>query len=309
MGYTVVMRQPVGVSPTQRTVERASVRHPVFSSLILCLAVGLQPGFGLAQAVGVSQKHHPWGLFKPGAWKLVREVKQTLDEKGLVTCTITTDTRTTLLELGKDGVILERESVHEVAGKRFVDDPETIKQGFHGELLSQDLKIKEAGTAQVEVEGRKIACKILQLDCSGPASKTVTTIYYSPTVAPYVLKRHSVTTDLEGNNSRIETTADVMALDMPYKVLADIQRTAYVKVVQKHPKGSTFTRVIISPRVPGGVVWHGSKELDKAGRLIRYSTLELIDYGLEMEVQRTGLFGLRRKGGLFRKPRPRLLPQ
>jgi hypothetical protein len=33
--------------------------------------------------------------------------------------------------------------------------------------------------------------------------------------------------------------------------------------------------------VPGGIVAHSSKELDADGHLIRRSTLEVVDYGLE----------------------------
>ena len=267
--------------------------------LILWLAIGPHSGPGVAQAAGISQKHHPWGCFRPGAWRLTRVVKETLNEKGLVTYTSITDKRTTLLDVQKDGVCLAFDVVHEVAGKRFSRDPETLKEGFHGELVSQGLKISEAEDEHVVVEGRKIPCHILELEFSGPASRTVTKIYYSNTVKPYVLKRQSVTTDLKGNNSRSETTISVVALDMPHKVLAEIQNTAHVVTVTKHTKGTTTTRAVTSTDVPGGVIWNASKELDKTGRLIRRSTLELVDYGVEPEPEPTGLFGRKRRG-IFR---------
>jgi hypothetical protein len=269
--------------------------------LTVLLSVGPPSGSGLVHAQRISPECHPWGRFKPGAWRLARVVKEEIDRKGLVTPTSIIDTRTTLLDVEEDGVTLEADVVHEVAGKRFRRQPETLKEGFHGELLSPDLKIKETGNAEVVIEGRKISCKVLQLEFSGPASKTVTDVYYSPAVAPYVLKRQSVTSDLKGDNSRSETTIEVVALDMPCKVLAEIQNTAFVKTVTKHSKGSTTTWAATSTAVPGGVVWHSSKELDNAGRVIRRSTLELVDYGLELEPQRTGLFGRRRRG-IFRLP-------
>jgi hypothetical protein len=228
-------------------------------------------------------------------------VKEILNEKGLITSRSITDKKTTLLEVDEDSVTLEDDVVHEIGDKRFPRDPEVFKEGFHGELVSEGLKAKPSGDGFVVIEERKIPCKILQLEFAGPASKTVTSIYYATQVAPYVLKRHSVTTDLKGNNSRSETTSEVVALDMPCKVLAEMQNAAFVKTVTKHPKGTTTTWAATSTAVPGGVVWHSSKEVDKGGHLTLRSTLELVDYGLELEPERTGLFGRKRRG-LFRLP-------
>ena len=283
------------------------MRLSISFCLILWLAVGPHSGLGVAQAVGVSRKHHPWGCFRPGAWRLIRVVKETLNEKGLITSTTISDNRTTLLQVQKDGVTLAFDVVHEVGGRRFPGDPETLKEGFHGELVSQGPKTREAEDQHVVIEGRKIPCHILELEFSGPASRTVTKIYYSNTVKPYVLKRQSVTTDLKGNNSRSETTLEVVAVDMPCRVLAEIQNTAHVMTVIKHRNGTTTTIAVTSAAVPGGVVSYSSKELDKTGRLIRRSTLELVDYGLEPEPEPTGLFGRRRRG-IFRTFPLRQLP-
>ncbi len=226
--------------------------------------------------------------------------KEEFDEKGLVTNKSITDKKTELKDVGENGVTLVREVKYWISGRQFSRDPETFKEGFHGELVSQGLKVKEAGSGHVVIEGRKIPCNILQLERVGPASKTVTTIYYSTTLAPYVLKRQSVTTNKANNNPPDEKTIYVMALDMPCKVLAEIQTAAYVKTVWKHAKGTTTTWAVTSQHVPGGVIWHASKELDKTGRLIRRSTLELVDYGLEPA--RPGLFGRPRRGILRKFP-------
>ena len=223
--------------------------------------------------------------------------QEEFDEKGHVTNKRITDMRTELKDVEKNGVTLVREIKYWVSGKLYLPDPKTFKEGFHGELVSQGLKVKEAGNGQVVIEGRTIPCNILRLERVGPASKTVTTIYYSTTLAPYVLKRQSVTTNLADDNSQEEKTIYVMALDMPCKVLAEIQTVAFVKTVWKHVKGTTTTWAATSEDVPGGVIWHASKELDKTGRLIRRSTLQLVDYGLEPA--RPGLFSRPRRG-IFR---------
>jgi len=258
--------------------------------------MGLCPGSGLAQEASITRRHHPWGCFAPGAWKLVRVVTETLDEKGAVTNTSTTETKTALVKVEEDGVTLRIEVQVEVAGKRFEAEPQTVKQDFHGVLASQKVKAKDLPASHVVIEGQKIPCKVRQLEYADTTSKTLMKIYYSDQVTPYVLKRESVTTDPEGKTTLSETSMQVVALNMPCKVLAEIKTAAHIKAVNKHAKGTTSTLAVISPEVPGGVIGHTSKEVDAAGRPIRRSALELIDYGLEPDSNRPGLLRRVRPG-------------
>ncbi len=88
----------------------------------------------------------------------------------------------------------------ELAGKRFDAEPQSVRQGFHGEPSGPDLKIRSLNPGEVVIEGQRIPCKVEQLEQVGPVSKTVTTLYYTNAVSPYILKRDCVTTDLEHNS-------------------------------------------------------------------------------------------------------------
>lgn len=270
------------------------MRLLVSAALVFLLIAGFCRAPATARGDGIAPKHHPWGAFPEKAWKTVRVVTETFDENGKVASTTITETETTLEKVDEDGVVLTAQVAVEVAGRRFEAEPQTVKQGFHGELLGKGLTVKQLGAGQVVVEGRKIDCKIVQLVLSGPTSKTVTNIYYSPETEPHVLRRTSVTTDLEGENTLSKMSLDVLALDMPYRVLAEIQSTALIRTVQEHAKGTITTWSYSSSNVPGGVVCHSSKEVDKNGRLIRRSTLQLTGYGSEPENGRVGLFGRKR---------------
>ncbi len=270
------------------------MRLLVSAALVFLLIAGFCRAPATALGDGIAPKHHPWGGFPEKAWKTVRVATETLDEDGKVTSTTFTETETTLEKVDEDGVVLTVRVAVEVAGRHFEAEPQTIKQGFHGELLGKDLTVKELGPGQITIEGRKVDCKIVQLEFSGPTSKTVTNIYYSPETAPHFLRRTSVTTDLEGENTLSKMSLDVRALDMPLRVLAEIQSTALIRTVQEHAKGTITTWSYSSSNVPGGVVFHSSKELDKDGRLIRRSTLQLTGYGSEPENGRVGLFGRKR---------------
>ena len=113
-------------------------------------------GACLADEQGISARHHSWGRFEPGAWKVVRVVTETYDDHGALASTNIAETKTTLRKVDADGVTLEVEVGMEVAGKQFAAQPQCLKQGFHGELLSSDLRTEPPRPGQVVIEGRKI---------------------------------------------------------------------------------------------------------------------------------------------------------
>ena len=120
-------------------------------------------GACLADEQGISARHHSWGRFQPGAWKVVRVVTETYDDHGALASTNLAETKTTLRKVDADGVTLEVEVGMEVAGKQFAAQPQCIKQGFHGELLSSDLQAEPSQPGEVVIERRKIPCRVQQL--------------------------------------------------------------------------------------------------------------------------------------------------
>jgi hypothetical protein len=143
----------------------------------------------------------------------------------------------------------------------------------------------------VTIEGQTITCRVEEVEIVGPAGKTVTRTYYSRFVSPYVLRRESRTTDPEGKTTVDETVFRVVSLDRPCKIAPHIRRAACIEAVSTTPSGSTVTRGFTSAEVPGGVVSHTADELDKNGRLVRHSSLVLVDFGLEPEKDDSGFLG------------------
>jgi len=239
---------------------------------------------------------HPWGRFQPGAWKMVRVVTETLDERGVAVSTTTHDTRTVLQAVDDDGVTLEAVVTIEVAGKRFENEPQIVRQPLHSEPAAAQLRLKSAGEGSVTIEGRSIPCRLARLEFDGPANgqKTVTTVHLSPNVAPNVLRRESITSDAEGNQIA-QSLVEVIALNTPWKVLGETKDASLVRSTLRNGKGVVVTYSFVSPDVPGGVIAHTSKELDRSGRITRRSTLELIDFGTECEEEPAGLFRFKRR--------------
>jgi hypothetical protein len=257
-------------------------------------AVAPRSGAGQGQDAGISARHNSWARFQNGAWKLVRVTTETLDDSGRVIGTNITETKTSLTRVESDCVVLEVEVGVEIAGKQFDGLPQCVKQGFHGELAGGDVKIQPSAVAEVTIEDHKFPCHSQQIEIGGDSSRTTIKLCYSDSLAPFLLRRQVKTTD-SANNVVSDTLSEVVALDMPQHVLSEIKNTACIKTVQKTAKGTVTTIAMSSPDVPGGVVSQTTKELDAAGRLVRRSTLELLSYGTRPEVERTGLFGRKRR--------------
>jgi hypothetical protein len=251
---------------------------------------------GMAQESGITAKLHPWGRFDPGAWKIVRVVTETLDEHGRVVSTTTADTRTTLVDIDNDGVTLEIQTCMEVAGKRFQAEPQTVEQGFHGELAGPNLTLRKPVGGEVQIEDRRHPCKVQPLEIVGTAERSNVRIYYSANLWPYVLRRECVTKDADGKNILSETQVEVTALEMPVRLRDETRSGAHIKTIQRNGKGTVTGLAVVVPEVPGGVVSQSQKEVDRAGRVVRRSTLELVDYGVTPEKDRPGLFNRKHPG-------------
>ncbi len=239
---------------------------------------------------------HPWARFQPGAWKMVRVVTESLDERGVVVSTTTHDTRTVLQAVDDAAATLEVVVTIEVAGKRFENEPQIVRQPLHSEPAAAQLRLRPAGEGSVTIEGRTIPCRVARLEFDGPSNgqKTVTTVHLSENVAPNVLRRESITSDAEGKQV-VDSLVEVIALNTPWKALGETKDASLVRSTLRNGKGVVVTYAFVSPDVPGGVIAHTSKELDRSGRATRRSTLELIDFGSECEEEPSGLFRLKRR--------------
>lgn len=278
-----------------------------FRAMAFVLCFGAIAASGAAEPSGIPPIVHPWGRFEPGTWKLVRIITETLDEQGQVVSINTTDTKTTLLSVCGDGVVLEVEACMEVAGKRFRVEPQTIKEGFCGETVESQTRLKDSADGKIDIENEKIPCTIRRLSLAGPQGKTELTLYFSTTVPPYMLKRKCVVTDADGKSIVSETNKDVLALEMPVRVLDRLHGGSYVRTVHKNKKTTVTTLAVVVDDVPGGIVSHSSKEVDKKGRVLRRSTLQLIDYNSDPDKDRSGLFG-RKRSNRRTKPQGRFEP-
>jgi hypothetical protein len=230
----------------------------------------------------------------------VRVATEAFDADGKVTSVSVTEIKTTLTDADPEGYTLAVETTVEVAGKRIVSPPQVVSQCYSGAGRGQAVETRSLGSGRVTIDGADYPCEVRQIEVTGDVTRTVSRVHYCTRTVPYVLERESDSVDLASGAVTSRTTMQVVALEMPHKVLDQTQATTHFKSTSRHDRGTTVTVSVSSQDVPGGVVSQTTKELDPDGRLVRRSTLELVDYGAIHVEDREG-----RRPRLFRRHRNR----
>jgi len=257
---------------------------PLFLLAFGLLLATVGPSAAVAQdaAAGLDalvRASHPWGRFQPGAWKKVRVRSETLDENGEVQSASVRETKTTLTEITDQYVTLTFEVTIEVAGKRFDQKPQTVKQGYFGQINGEQADVESTGTESIEVGGQTIQCRTCRAVVSDDGRRRITELTMSADTPPYLLRRRTVSQVAEGR-ADYETSVQAIGLAMPYRVMAELKTGAFVQTIHRDGGGASITFEVFCEDIPGGVVAHSSKELDTEGKVIRRTALELVDYGV-----------------------------
>ncbi|MDX1944960.1 MAG: hypothetical protein SFU86_06100 [Pirellulaceae bacterium] len=233
----------------------------------------------MAQEGAIPPDHHPWGRFPIGSWKTVRVISETLDDQGRVANVSITETKTTLTALDAASYTLRVETTVQVAGKHFASQPQSVKHGYHGETAGQAVTLRKTGDGELAIDGKTIPCELRQAVIEAEGIKRISVTHYSSEVPPYQLRRET-TTEGGPEEQRVSTLTEVISLGLPQRVIDEVRLAAYVKTTRKQTTGSKVTMEVYCEDVPGGVVAHAARETDAAGRTIRRSTLELLDYAI-----------------------------
>lgn len=236
-----------------------------------------------AQRAEVLVQTHAWARFGKGAWRQVRIVTENFDDDGKVASSSITDNTTTVEEVTPERITLSVEVTVEVAGKKFPSPPQTVQQGYAGETAGQTVSFKPLEGESLTVDGRQIDCEAQQIEILGGGNKEIIEINFSPRMMPAILKRRSTISDAASGKTTQEALTEVYSLDKRFKLLDErAERRGYrMRQVLKTDRGTTTTWSDHVPDVPGEVVAHTSQKFDDAGKLVRRTTLELVDYGVE----------------------------
>ncbi len=254
------------------------VKRPVKAALKFFAPVILIAVVANLATAEISMEHHSWGRFSPGSWRVARVTTETLDEDGSVINTTVVDEHVELLSISRNAVSLRVESTVDVAGKKFESPIKTVSLGLHGEVTDKQVDTRLIGKTNATIDGRSIPCHVHQYKIQEADQEKSVRLLYSPDVEPYVIRRETVVKD---GNQQTKRLAEVqtIALEKPHKVFDEMVNTSHVKTVIRNGQSIKTIFAVHAPNVPGEVVSYNAKETDADGRVIRRSTMELVDYG------------------------------
>jgi hypothetical protein len=233
-----------------------------------------------AQELSLPAEQHAWARFPIGSWKLVRTVSETHSPAGHVEIT-TTDVKTTLVAVAANSFTLRIETTLETGGRRLPTQSQTQQFGLYGEAPGQTAEIVRTGTSSLVIDGESIPCEVRELTVTADAGRSTSLLHYSSEVAPYILRRETKVIKANGSNeTELATSVNVLSLDLPVRVGQQLKEAMHLMTKQQLPSGDRTVLEAEVLDVPGWVVSHRAAERDAEGRLLRRSTLELIDYGL-----------------------------
>lgn len=248
------------------------------------ILLGSASGDGRAQDSAFLRELHPWGRFPAGSWKRVRTTSQALDEKGQVLSESITDTRTTLTAVGPESYTLQTEVTVEVASRWITGLPQITRHGYLGETPPQPVSVRRLADATLTLDGRTVNCQVRQIVLSSEGGKLIHTLHLAEQTPPFVLRRESTLENGSNNEDKRRTAlVEVVALELPFRLRGELKAASLIKTTQYLARGLKTTFEIHCQEVPGGVAAHWATETNAAGRVIRRSTLELLDFGVPSE--------------------------
>ena len=238
-------------------------------------------------------EHHAWAKFGVGSWKLVRISKEVFDSDGKVESITIQEGKITLIAVQGNQFTLKEEVTVEVAGKRFQSATRTIVRGLNNETMGQRVIRKTLSKGRVVICQREYPTQVHEITVSDRKSKRVSKVYFSPNVRPFILKSDTISTDTSGKQTNYQATVEVLAVDMPHRVLSEVKPSSHIKTVHTQGENTTVTLEVSCLEVPGLIVAHTAKKVGADGQLTERSTLELLDY--EVVSKQAGSRGLGRQ--------------
>ncbi|MDP6556412.1 MAG: hypothetical protein QGG71_17205 [Pirellulaceae bacterium] len=225
-------------------------------------------------------EHHAWAKFGVGSWKLVRISKETFGTDGKLETMTIQEGKITLTGVKGNWFTLQEEITLEVAGRRFKSATRIIERGLNNETEGQTVTSKSLGKGKVVICQREYPSQVHEITVSDAKSNRVSKLHYSPDVQPFILQRETTFTDKTGKQSNYVATVEVLAVDMPHRVLTEVKPSVYKKTVHTQGNRTKVTLEVSCQNVPGHIVAHTAKIVGQNGRLKERSTLELLDYNV-----------------------------
>lgn len=223
-------------------------------------------------APALTALHHPWGGFAPGT--LIRTQTITRTFQGDKTYSNTTERVTVLDSIAKSEIGLKLSAALELGGKRFDANPQWRRYDFFQQPVVEEQNVFALPPSQVQIGLHILPCYVRLYESQNDAWKQQTTIWYSDTVYPYLLRSETIRSSLPNASEpkgKVLSRTVMSILETGALLGPRRQRLgAYTRQTVRETGGNrTITLASCRMTMPGGMLNETSKEFDGTGKLLR----------------------------------------
>jgi hypothetical protein len=229
-------------------------------------------------ARGQTVEFDDWQGFKEGSWCEIRTTVETIDKQGAVDSRGTTTARMILGAVTKDAVTLNvAEGTVEYAGKPFPTPASTLVLRQYGQSESDEISVAEQPKVSFELGEKKFECRSIKAVLTGEkGNREVVTLFVDASVnSP--MRRIAKSFDADGKLVDT-TTTEVVSMESAVHVRDRPRPAIHYRVVYRNHKVSSTTFVVKCAEVPGQVVRATVVERGADGKLVRFTSQELVDF-------------------------------
>lgn len=241
-------------------------------------------------------EHHRWARFEPGAWRTVRITTESFDAAGKLLGRSETTQTDTLIDVSDNHYGLETTNIVHVGGKQLRGAAQQTTRNFLADTVGKLVESTELPQANLKMAERLVPCQRLELVFEVAGQRRQETIFYSPDVSPYILRREIVATPQpESDSAEIsvqpiatevapptpleQTTIAVVHVDVPVTVEDQLVPGCNATVHKQSGNHQTESLEVWSDIAPGGLISASSIERDANGRRVRWTSKELVEFG------------------------------
>ena len=228
---------------------------------------------------------HVWAKFPAGAWREIKITSENGREVGdSINRSVTTKVEKLQSALG-GRYTLQIQATVNLVGKQMVGPGMTRVLHTATDNTGEILETRRLDDQLIALQTGPMNCQVWEIVYREEPVTLVDRVYYSADKFPHVVRRETISSSGDGGGVPPEETSNVVAWEVPYKVGQEVQLCTCLQTVRQGEKGSTVRVSMISDAVPGGEVAVWTTEFDPAGHRTRWSSQELVAYGLTPRVE------------------------
>lgn len=228
----------------------------------------------------VDPRYSVWARFPAGSWSR-RRAESTSVENGK-RIQSATETRFLLksVDYEKKRYVLQCDTTIKMGDVDFPKRTELVEYNFWDMIADDEEREEDAGAANLMIGSRVVPCRVRRVIRESDRVREVTTIWFSPVVAPYVLQRETTRKPLDSNAKepavRELYVVQSAAVDSP----ANPAPVASEALFSRHDGSSETTGSSLrSTAIPGAVVRESDSESGPGDEESLYQTkTTLLDY-------------------------------